>query len=114
VTDGIQGWHAHIYYDPATTRDLAARLREDIAARFAVTLGRWHDAKVGPHPAAMYQIAFDNEVFAALAPYLALHRRGLTVLIHPNTADELADHLEHAIWMGAILPLDLSVLRRGH
>jgi aromatic ring-cleaving dioxygenase len=114
MIEGIASWHAHVYYDPATTRDSAAALREDIAARFAVTLGRWHDVKVGPHPQAMYQIAFNNEVFADLAPYLALHRRGLTVLIHPNTANELADHRDHAMWFGAVLQLDLSVLDHAH
>ena len=111
MIDGIESWHAHIYYDPATTRDIAAQLREEIAARFAVTLGRWHDVKVGPHPGAMYQVAFGNEVFADLVPYLALHRRGMTVLVHPNTADELADHRDHAMWMGAIRSLNLSILK---
>ena len=39
---------------------------------------------------------------------LALHRGGLTVFIHPNTGNALRDHRDHAIWMGAIRPLDLS------
>src|SRR5215510_9130006 len=46
----IRDYHAHIYYDPATTRDRAARLREQVAAAFPeATLGRWHDELVGPH-----------------------------------------------------------------
>ena len=53
----IAGWHAHIYYDPAS-RPRAEALRERIAAGFAVRLGRWHDQPVGPHPQAMYQVAF--------------------------------------------------------
>ncbi len=48
-TTAIRSWHAHVYYDPAATRDLAAELREQVAARFpAALLGRWHDVKVGP------------------------------------------------------------------
>jgi aromatic ring-cleaving dioxygenase len=112
-TAAIHGWHAHIYYDPTTTRDIAAQLRNRIESRFAVVLGRWHDVNVGPHPQAMYQIAFDNEVFPRLVPFLALNRMGLTVLVHPNTGDEVADHRDHALWMGAVLPLDLSVLKDG-
>ncbi|HEV7267375.1 MAG TPA: DOPA 4,5-dioxygenase family protein [Falsiroseomonas sp.] len=107
----MQAWHAHIYYDPATTREAAARLREAIAAGFpAAVLGRWHDVPVGPHPQAMYQVAFAPDLFATLAPFLALHREGLTVLLHPETGRQKADHTDHAMWMGAVLPLDISVL----
>jgi DOPA 4,5-dioxygenase len=110
ASDGIAGWHAHVYYDPAT-RGVAAKLREGIAAGFpAAVLGRWHDVPVGPHPEAMYQVAFPNEVFATLVPFLALHREGLVVLVHPETGRQKADHLHHALWMGAVLALDASVL----
>jgi aromatic ring-cleaving dioxygenase len=39
---GIESYHAHIYYDPAT-RPLAERLRQAIGDGFTVELGRWHD-----------------------------------------------------------------------
>lgn len=108
--DAITGWHAHVYYD-AATREAAARLREGIAQAFPeAVLGRWHDAPVGPHPQAMYQVAFAPALFAALVPFLALNREGLAVLVHPETGRQRADHTAHALWMGAVLPLDLSVL----
>jgi len=107
----IQSWHAHVYYNPATTRPVAANLRAAIEARFPVTMGRWHDTKIGPHPSAMYQIAFANEVFADLVPFLALNRHGLTILVHPETGHERRDHSDHALWMGEVLPLDLSNLK---
>jgi DOPA 4,5-dioxygenase len=107
----ITGWHAHVYYDPATTKDAAARLREAIAQHFpSALLGRWHDVKVGPHPGAMYQVAFGTELFPTLVPFIALNREGLTVLVHPETGRQKADHLKHALWMGAVLELDGSVL----
>lgn len=106
----IGSYHAHVYYDPGT-RDAAARLREWIDARFPVQLGRWHEAPVGPHPQAMYQVAFGSDVLPTLLPWLMLNRLGLTVLVHPNTGDEVADHLQHAIWLGGFLPLDASALR---
>lgn len=52
----IVGFHAHIYFDN-DSRDAAARVREGLA-QFEVQLGRWHDKPIGPHPQAMYQVAF--------------------------------------------------------
>ena len=96
----ILSWHAHVYYDPARTRAVAEALRQRIGERFAVQLGRWHDVPVGPHTAAMYQVAFNAEVFAAFVPWLMLNRAGLAVLVHPNTLAPRDDHLAHALWLG--------------
>jgi DOPA 4,5-dioxygenase len=108
--DAITGWHAHVYYDGGS-REAAARLREGIAQAFPdAMLGRWHDKPVGPHPQAMYQVAFAPALFPTLVPFLALNREGLAVLVHPETGRQKADHLHHAMWMGAVLALDASVL----
>jgi len=106
----IVSWHAHVYFDPATTRAQAELVRRGIASRFKVQLGRWHEVPVGPHTQAMYQVAFDVGVFAELVPWLALHREGLNVLVHPNTLAPRADHLVHALWLGTPLPLRAEVL----
>lgn len=106
----VRGYHAHVYYDEPT-RELAQTLREAVASGFEVQVGHWHDAPVGPHPRASYQIAFPAAQFGALVPYLAFNRAGLTVFVHPVTGDDLADHVRHALWMGELLPLDLAALR---
>jgi DOPA 4,5-dioxygenase len=106
----IVSWHAHVYFDPATTRPQAEHVRSGIAQLFKVQLGRWHDVPIGPHTEAMYQIAFDVEVFAGLVPWLVLHREGLSVLVHPNTLSPRADHLVHALWLGPPLPVRAEVL----
>jgi aromatic ring-cleaving dioxygenase len=109
----VTGWHAHVYYDPEApaTRAAAERVRAGLAAAFPeAVLGRWHDRPVGPHPQAMYQVAFPPALFPRLVPWLALNRDGLTVLVHPETGRQRADHLRHAMWLGAVLPLDPSVL----
>jgi len=107
----ITGYHAHVYYD-AATRDRAAALRAALEAGFTVRMGRWHEQPVGPHPRSMYQVAFAPEEFARLVPWLMLNRRGLVILVHPLTDDDLADHAENPLWLGEKLALDFAVFAK--
>jgi DOPA 4,5-dioxygenase len=104
------GGYAHVYYD-AASKAAASALRDRVAAAFAAELGRWHDTPVGPHPCGSYQIAFGPELFASLVPWLALNRGDLTVFVHPNTGDAMADHTSHVIWLGDSRALNLDALR---
>ncbi len=109
----IESYHAHVYFDGAEARERAALLRDEIAARFSVQMGRWRDQPVGPHPMAMYQVAFERDLFPTLVPWLMLNRRGLTIVVHPNTDRPKDDHLKHALWLGAVLELDGSILEES-
>jgi aromatic ring-cleaving dioxygenase len=107
----IRDYHAHVYYD-ADSRAAAERLREEIERGFVVEMGRWRDEAVGPHPQPMYQVKFGVEQFARIVPWLMLNRKGLTILIHPNTGDDWHDHAENALWLGEKFKLRLDVLRQ--
>ncbi|WP_297366595.1 DOPA 4,5-dioxygenase family protein [Acidocella sp.] len=101
----ITSYHAHIYFRDEAERGRARDLREQIAARFCVQMGRWHDKPVGPHAAGMYQVAFEVALFARFVPWLMLNRQDLVVFLHPNTLMPRRDHETHAVWMGDRLPL---------
>jgi len=106
----ITGYHAHIYYDE-DSRKRAARIREFIEGNFQVVMGRWRDMPVGPHPQAMYQVAFGTEEFPRIVPWLMLNRDGLTVLVHPETGDAYTDHAVNPLWLGEKLRLNVEMLR---
>lgn len=108
----IASYHAHIYFDGPEQRAFAMHLRDRIAERFSVALGRVHDKLVGPHVRPMYQVSFDTATFASFVPWLMLNRGDLAVLVHPNTGRELADHIAQGLWMGEILPIiNLEILQ---
>jgi len=106
----IKGYHAHIYFD-ADTIDQARALCEQAAQLFPLKMGRVHERPVGPHPDWSCQLTFGPQMIGEVLPWLALNRKGLVVFLHPDTGDDLLDHTEHAIWMGAMRPLDLSVFQ---
>lgn len=104
----IHGYHAHVYFD-AETLAQARALCEAARDSFGIEMGRVHERAVGPHPDWSCQLTIPTEKFAEVVPWLALNRDGLVVFVHPETGEELADHTERAMWMGAIRPLDTSV-----
>ncbi len=99
--DIIQDWHVHVYFD-AATKPVAEGVRADVAAAMPdLKLGRMHDGPVGPHPMGSYQVLIPNDRLAEATAWFALNRRGLTVLLHPNTDDDLKDHRDYPIWFGS-------------
>ena len=108
-TEAIHGYHAHVYFN-AESQAAAQTLCEGAAAVFPLKMGRMHERPVGPHPDWSCQLAFKAALFGEVIPWLALNRGQLVVFIHPITGHDLIDHRDRAIWMGAVRPLDLSVL----
>jgi len=104
----VSGFHAHVYFDRDTI-DQARALCEAARDRFGIEMGRVHEKPVGPHPDWSCQLAVPRQKAGEVISWLAINREGLVVFIHPETGDPLADHTKHAIWMGAIRELDVSM-----
>ncbi len=111
-TRQIEGWHAHVYFD-AESRDAAWALRGKIEVELAgrITMGRFHERPVGPHPMWSYQLAIATADFAQVVGWLALNHGALDVFMHPNTGDALRDHRDGALWVGRSHTLNLEALR---
>jgi aromatic ring-cleaving dioxygenase len=105
--------HAHVYYTTGTRaaaqalqqRFLAAKVSGEIPALLFV--GTLRDRKVGPHPIPQFEIHFPHATLPLLQPLL--EGSGLTVLVHPLTDDDLADHTTLGHWIGPPLPLPLDL-----
>ena len=100
-------YHAHVYFDK-NTLEQATALCTEAGKAMAVPVGRVHTRNVGPHPHWSCQLSFDSGRFDMVIAWLDKHRNGLNILVHGVTGDNLADHTDHAAWLGKSSKLDLS------
>jgi DOPA 4,5-dioxygenase len=114
VHDADARYHAHVYYS-AETRARAAALRGRLTAMMSaeavsgpVFVGQLRDHKVGPHPVPQFEVHFLRSALDDIVP--VLRTSALTVLVHPLTLDDVADHTTLAQWIGDPIDLDLSPL----
>jgi DOPA 4,5-dioxygenase len=104
----IRDFHAHIYFDREQLPD-ARQLASLAQERFGVSVGRFHEGPVGPHPRGSVQLTVPTDRFGEVAQWLALNRGDLTVFAHAETGDDRADHTRHVIWFGPSETLHLSI-----
>lgn len=109
---GILGYHSHVYFDIHTI-EKARALCETTAYRFDIKMGRMHQRPIGPHPDWSCQLSYGAKQLNDVLPWLAMHRNGLVIFTHPLTGDDLQDHRDFAIWMGAIRPLNLDIFTQA-
>ncbi|MEG2314561.1 DOPA 4,5-dioxygenase family protein, partial [Brevundimonas sp.] len=101
----IASYHAHIYFDE-DNHHKAALLRQWVLERFPVELGNWNLEPRGPHVTPSFYFGFTNDLLAVIIPWLQLNSLGLTILLHPNTDDPRADHLDYAMWINRAQPVN--------
>jgi aromatic ring-cleaving dioxygenase len=105
-------YHAHVYFDAATV-ERATALCHQAGTQFNLPVGHVHCQPVGPHPSWSCQITFKAEDFEAFISWLDLERHGLTILVHGVTGNDLADHTDHATWLGEAQALNLAMFQKA-
>lgn len=103
-----EDFHAHIYFT-AETRDSVLALRQELESSpdLPVDLQPVRETPMGPHPTPMFNAHIDRRDLGVVAYWLMRHHGPHSILVHPNTGDDLADHTRHALWLGE--PLDLNL-----
>jgi aromatic ring-cleaving dioxygenase len=98
------GCHAHIYYNPRTTRAVAERVCAEIGEKFRVEIDGFPDT---PSDRIRWPM------FWSFSSPNSSSRGGLDVLVHPLTKDAVEDHRSYAIWLGNPVELKLHTLPCG-
>eukprot|EP01087_Luapelamoeba_hula_P011629 TRINITY_DN3176_c0_g1_i1.p1 TRINITY_DN3176_c0_g1~~TRINITY_DN3176_c0_g1_i1.p1 ORF type:complete len:130 (-),score=37.12 TRINITY_DN3176_c0_g1_i1:16-405(-) len=111
----IRLWDVHAYFnadDPKDTAE-ALKLHSTLQEKFPhMRLFTPIHRPVGPHPIAMWEGKLTSpEEFATILPWLALNRNGRSILVHPHTGNDLADHTNNCLWLGQQQPLILGIFR---
>ena len=111
MTASPSHYHVHVYYDERS-RPSAAAFRGAIAGEFGgrVRVHPMIDRPIGPHPLPMFEVDVPAGELVAVTAWLRAHHGEHSILLHPLTGDDLADHRDYPEWIGPPLPLDLTIL----
>lgn len=106
------GYHIHFYFEVneiEVGHAVRKQFVEDLKEVQGTGTVRSHP--VGPHPLPMFESWFKNEYLDTVIRWAMLNRHGLSVMIHPLSGDDLADHRDHSVWLGKPLALNLEIFR---
>ncbi|KAF8924238.1 hypothetical protein BGZ58_002007 [Dissophora ornata] len=116
----IKEFHFHLYWfqDNGASQASAVKLRDRILQladqgffQVVPLKNGVNTSPRGPHPIGSYEVWCAREDFARCYSWFVLNRGPHSVLIHPLTKEEIADHSTRATWLGTPVPLDYSRLR---
>ena len=95
-------YHLHIYFQPGTQAEKdAVNVAKKLGENFPWAVEDSHRVGlVGPHTQANIGVTITPESFGEVVSWLQLNAKGLSILIHPRTGDEIVDHKDAAMWLG--------------
>ncbi|CUM67644.1 uncharacterized protein PRCAT00005345001 [Priceomyces carsonii] len=112
----VRYYDFHVYYfahdksssdESDSLRDrLLNEFQEDCSDGSIIVKKLPNDKVIGPHPTQFWEADVCRpEVFVKVLSWFQLHHGNLSVLIHPQSGNDLADHTTNALWLGERLPL---------
>ncbi len=106
-------YHAHVYFD-GKSRQSAEIFRQGLIDTFPgrVRIHDLIDEPIGPHPLPMFEADVPASEIEAVKTWMSAHHGNHSILVHPLTGDDLADHRDFPEWIGPALKLDLDFLKR--
>lgn len=102
ASEDIKGYHIHIYHGADREAERSAqRVAQEIGTLFPEFVERRAAiGAVGPHLSPNVVLHIKREGFGGIVSWLQFNGGGLSILIHPETGDDLRDHLEGSMWLG--------------
>ncbi|EGV63184.1 hypothetical protein PSN45_004540 [Yamadazyma tenuis] len=116
----IKYYDFHVYYFAHNKKSLSESnfLRDKFLAEFTkegkdgsvIVKKLPNDQIIGPHPTQFWEVDVCRpEIFIRVLSWFQLNHGSLSVLIHPQSGDDLLDHTNRALWLGDKLPLFTDV-----
>jgi DOPA 4,5-dioxygenase len=100
-------FHGHIYFDSSDSK-FAKELYSKVSKLNGVKFSKIHETCVGPHPKPMIEIHFGEDSFKEIHEWLKKERKGLSILIHEETGNDVFDHSNNIHWLGEPLQIDFG------
>ena len=106
----MNNFHAHIYFEPNCIENARiCSVNANLAGIF--DLVKLFEQPIGPHPTGMIETHFTERARASALAWLEANRGDFSVLIHPDTGNDIKDHTEGIQWLGGILPLNFDFFK---
>lgn len=104
-------YHGHFYFE-TNTLSSAEIIRQKMLLDLPQIIRVFHllAKVVGPHPLPMFEFHFRGSDYETVKNWLVKNHGNHSVLIHPLSGDEIADHTTYAEFIGPVLPLNVQFL----
>eukprot|EP01125_Pyxidicula_operculata_P016741 TRINITY_DN5790_c0_g1_i1.p1 TRINITY_DN5790_c0_g1~~TRINITY_DN5790_c0_g1_i1.p1 ORF type:complete len:178 (-),score=9.62 TRINITY_DN5790_c0_g1_i1:54-587(-) len=117
-SDMVYFFHAHLYFNHEIPSDVEAvkNFRELIIDTFKdnkhIEVHTFVPFVAGPHPCGSFEVLFTRDSFTTFVIWMQSHRpkECISILIHPISRFQLADHTYYSIWIGQQLKLKTELL----
>ncbi len=105
-------YHGHFYFTTESVHS-AEIIRQKMALELPQILNIFHllPRAVGPHPLPMFEFHFRGSDLTVIQTWLEKNRAQHSVLLHPLSGNDLADHTTLARFLGEPLLLNISFLK---